>query len=107
MDEKERAEILERTAEYGSSLVNRGCRTRSAIPKALGLCSSCKSVVYIRTRLMDEVFWCNRFAEPRRLHVSDPVEVCSKYWNVSWEDIWDMKEHAMFINLDKKNIGFK
>lgn len=102
-DEK-RHKILEDVAEIGNSLVS-NTSSRKGFTKKLGICAFCKHLIYYKTRLQDEAFWCNKF-DNLRLRTSDPIETCTRYWHVSWSDIWDLKELATLIDPPKRKVGF-
>lgn len=102
--EKKRDKILENVAERGSSLVNQKSH-RQLAPRKLGLCATCKHLAYYKTRLMEEAYWCTKF-EGKRLNTTDSIEHCTKYWNASWENIWDLKELATLIDSPKRKLGF-
>lgn len=111
MDEKRRAEMdrIGRLGEVFDSKMDESA-VSERMEGLVGICATCTSFVYQKTRLDSEKFRCSRYSDPHGLipiNTCDPLKECSNYHKRGEMDIWDMKEMAILIDgAPKKVPGF-
>lgn len=72
--------------------------------KKFGLCCDCSELRASISKFGSIFARCYEF--DKNLNSSDPIEKCSDYKKKGSMTLWDMKEIAYIIEVDKKEIGF-
>jgi len=69
----------------------------------LGLCTSCTQLLYTKTEYGTTYAFCEKWE--CRLNGIDLVEECTGFEKNGVMSLWDMKEIAILIDVEKRKIG--
>jgi hypothetical protein len=72
--------------------------------KLFGKCSSCKCFMFAESEY--SIWYARCVAFEIGLSHKEPIVNCSAYSEIGTMTMWDMKQIATIIDIDKKTVGF-
>jgi len=68
-----------------------------------GLCNNCTKAMIYKTKYYRTTGYCEKWE--KYLNEIDPVTECTNYSRRGEISLWDMKQMAIIIEVDKKKVG--
>jgi hypothetical protein len=72
--------------------------------KMFGICGTCKNLWFAESEFNVLFAKCNVFDV--MIHRKQPIVNCSSYEEIGSMTLWDMKQCATILDLNKKTMGF-